>query len=83
MWLYFFTGATVMADVLVFGVFVWLFTIRRPGFKKHTIRQREYEQAILELMNERTVLARQRTDDVAETNRILLLIFESVVEHNR
>jgi len=81
MWLYFFAGATVMAVVLVFGVFVWLATIRRPEIRKHTIHQMGYERAILDLMNERVVLARQRNDDVAETNRILLLIFETVVEN--
>ena len=71
MWLYFFEGATVMAVVLVFGVFVWLATIRRLEIKEHIIHQREYEEAILGLMNERVVLARQRNDDVAETNRML------------
>ena len=60
MWLYFFAGATVMAVILVFGVFVWLATIRRPEIRKYTIHQREYEKAILGLLNERVALAEQR-----------------------
>ena len=83
MWLYFFAGATVMAVVLVFGVFVWLATIRRPEIRKFTAHQKGYERAVLGMMNERTALTRQRNDDVAETNRILLLIFETIVELNR
>ena len=78
MWLYFFAGAAVMAVVLIFGVFVWLATIRRPEIRKHTTRQAEYEKAVLGMMNERTVLARQRNDDFAENNRILGLLVETV-----
>ena len=75
MWLYFFAGAAVMAVVLIFCVFVWFAAVRRPEIRKFTAHQGEYEKIIVGLLNERVVLARQRNDDVAETNRLLLLIF--------